>query len=843
MVTPLRADDLTSFILNVNYLAEEFKMKKYSIIILFLLLGNGFLAGQSRGVSLNPKISEPYPLISGKFSGKVIPESPDPLVGYKWEKTSADDDLEIYILHPKSISSDLPGKVQLGKGNGLPIKVNGSCNLMFDFGQENAGWMEFDSDDFDGEIEMSISEYNEPAVLNSGAQNPKKTLTPVKYGSTYRLELNDELYEGVRFGWIHIRSLSGPCTITDVRLVCQVKPTNYQGSFSCSNALLTRIWYTGAYTVKLNLQKDFFGAILMERSDRFSWTGDAYTSQAASMAAFGNYDFVRKNLFHTSTQSNSIASYPIYWVLSLIDYCNYTGDKATLNKLLENACQKLDTAYTHFDRSTGLAFNGWDERLGAGFENPDCIESQYVYRTLSIQAWKEFSQLMNWLGRSDLVNKYEQYVNEKLTQLRQTENRIGSFGIHAASNIVNAGVILPSEVDVLWRNSFSDRQQRLSYSPFNQFFIIQAMARMGKQEEALTTIDDCWGGQLRYGGTSFFEVYRPSWNEAIGRNGAPVNNQCGYTSLAHPWSAGITKWLSEEILGIKPATPGFATFNVKPNLTSGISWVKGAIPTLNGNIELSYNRKKGEMKLTVPTNTFANVGIPKTDNMIGNILVNGKRTTHQSEDKHFVYIGELHSGLYKIKFPSDKKIVTKPEEDFTYLYQPAKEDIITRGNWKSKYGRKGYILCNYDSISSHYKKLPDFIRDIHFRLNGDVHIFGVTDDPRALVSYRDNEVQRKIGAVVTKDPVPCLQTMTVDIQCKQNQPYQVALYMVDWEKEARRSAIEVFDLDNNVLLMPVQQVKDYQNGKYIVMNVDRSIRIRINHVRGSNASLSALFID
>jgi len=831
------------FTLNINTRVEKKTMKIYILATLFLLINSSLLLGQSKGLPLRSKIAEPYPYISGQFSGKEIHESPDPLVGYKWGSTAADDDLQIYLLHPKTISVDIPANVQFEKKNRLPVKVTGACNLMFDFGIENAGWMEFDSDDLDGEVEMSISEYNEPAILNAGAKNPKKTLTPIKYGSTYRLELNDELYEGVRFGWIHIRSLNKPFTITDARLVCQVKPTNYIGSFSCSNQMLTRMWYTGSYTVKLNLQKDFFGAILMERSDRFSWTGDAYPSQAASMVAFGNYDFVRKNLFHTSTQSNNISSYPIYWVLSLIDYCNYTGDKATLNELLENSCQKLDTAYKHYDRSVGLGFNGWDERLGAGFENPDCAESQFVYRTLSIQAWKEFSQLMSWLGRSDLKKKYEQYANEKMAQWRLSENWPGSFGIHAASNIVNAGVPVPWEEEALWKNSFSDRQQRLSYSPFNQFFIIQAMARMGKQEEALKTIDDCWGGQLRYGGTTFFEVYRPSWSEALGSNGAPINNQCGYTSLAHPWSAGITNWLSEEVLGIKPTTPGFATFTIKPKLTSGVYWVKGAVPTLKGNIEISCNLRNGKMEVTVPNNTLANIGIPKAGEMIGNILVTGKITARMAEDSNFVYIGELPAGQYNIKFQPIREVFTATKEEFSYLYQKATEDSVTYGNWKGNYGSKGYVLCNYDSITIHSKKIPDFIEKIDFRLNADIQLSSATNDPRALISYRDGETHRKIGVVVTKDPAPCLQTMTIDIQCKQKQSYQLALYMVDWEKEARRSAIEIFDLNNKALLMPVKLVTDYQNGKYIVIDADRSIRIRINQVRGSNASLSALFID
>lgn len=818
-------------------------MKHYCLIILFMSLETTMSQGQNHGLSSISKIPEPYSVISGKFSGNHIPESPDPLVGYKWEKTSAADDLEIYILHPQSISSDLPVNVQLDKGNTLPIRVHGTCNLMFDFGRENAGWMEFDSDDFDGKVEMSISEYNEPAVFNSGAQNPKKTLAPIKYGSTYRLELNDKLYEGIRFGWIHIRSLNKPCTIQDVRLVCQVKPTNYLGSFSCSNAMLTRIWYTGAYTVKLNFQKDFFGAILMERSDRFSWTGDAYPAQAASMVAFGNFDFVRENLIQTSTKSNSIASYPVYWVLSLVDYCNYTGDKATLNALLSNASLILDSAYAHFDRPPGLVFNGWDERLGAGFENPDCAESQYVYQTLSIQAWEKFSQLMKWLGRNDIAKKYDQFVDEKMNQMRQVENWYNSFGVDAASNIMNAGVIQPSEREGIWKNAFSDRQQRLSYSPFNQFFIIQAMAMMGKHEEALTTIDDCWGGQLRYGGTSFFEVYRPSWNGAVGRNGAPVNNQCGYTSLAHPWSAGITKWLSEEVLGITPTTPGFATFSVKPRITTEIGWVKGTVPTLHGIIELLCNTESGKMMLTVPDKTIAIVAIPKKGKTISNIKVNGESITSEKEDNDFVYIGEWPAGQYNIKFQSDKKVNIVLKEEFSYLYKPATEDIVTQGNWKGKYGSKGFVFCNYDSIKGHCKKLPDFIGKVDFRLNGDVHLLNTNDDPRALMPDQDDGAQRRIGAIITQDPNPCLQTMTVDVSCKKNQTYQIALYMVDWEKEARRSAIEVFDLNNKALLMPVKLVKEYQNGKYIVFNVDRSIRIRINQVRGSNASLSALFID
>ena len=239
-------------------------------------------------------IEAPYSPVNGSFTGKQVPHSPDPLVAFRWNNPEWTDSLQVYVLAPVSVEADKSENVSVVDAANL--RVDGPCELMFDFGRVSAAWFEFESADLDGEVEMSISEFNEPAVFNVGSQHPRKTASPVRHGNTWRLELNDQLYEGVRFAWIHIHSLNKPARISSVRLVCQVKPVNYEGSFACSDTLLSRIWYTGAYTVKLNLLQNYFGAILMERSDRHSWTGDAHTSQAASMVAFGNYDFVKQNL-------------------------------------------------------------------------------------------------------------------------------------------------------------------------------------------------------------------------------------------------------------------------------------------------------------------------------------------------------------------------------------------------------------------------------------------------------------------------------------------------------------------------------------------------------------------
>lgn len=501
------------------------------------------------------QIPEPYPVLTATPSGEAVPESPDPLVRYRWTKVSPDDGLEIYTVYPRQATASNPEAADLGDPR--RITVSDACDLMFDFGQVNAGWLEFDCDTPDVAFEASISEFNEPAVFNAGSEHPVKTAVPARYGNSFRLELNRELYEGVRFGWIHVRSLRKPAVIRNVRLVCQTKPVNYEGWFDCNDPQLTRIWYTGAYTVRLNLLKDYFGAILMERSDRHSWTGDAYTAQAAALAG------LRQLPVHPQEPALHLdAGQRHRQLLALLGaepagLLQLYGDAETLALLTENACRKLDTAYDHYDTLPRLWFYGWDERLGAGFEAPDFREPQTAYRMLAIGTWRQFAAAMRQAGNRELAGKYERYADEKTEALRRDPRWYEGLGLFAATDAANAGFATPAEREALLARNFSDRLQRVSYSPFNQYFVLQALASLGAYDRALHTVDDCWGGQLRYGATTFFEVFRPSWNDCkLSDNDAPVNNQCGYTSLTHPWSARCHQVAERGGAGHKTPAPG-----------------------------------------------------------------------------------------------------------------------------------------------------------------------------------------------------------------------------------------------------------------------------------------------
>ena len=804
------------------------------------------------------EIEEPYSLLSGgSFSGPNVAESPDPLITYRWETPAASDDLQIYVLKPISFSTKTPNSFQnldSLMGDSTYVTVNGTGSIRLDFGITSAAWLEFQSEDFSGSVEMSISEYNEPAIVSSGAKNRIKTLAPKQYGNFFRLELNDQLYEGVRFGWIHIRTFSAPWHITNVRLVCQTKPANYNGSFSCSNSKLTQIWYVGAYTVKLNLLKDYIGAILMERGDRRSWTGDAYPAQAASMVAFANYDFVKMNIERTADVDNNIKSYSLYWILSLVDYYKYSGDQRFLEDNILHAQEKLDTANSLYGTNPSLGFYGWDERLGAGLENPDTEECQNAYKMLFIRACREFAWALDQIGREETRDYFTSIADEKIEETRSDNLWHANFGVHASADALNAGFLRVDEQQTLFEREFADPNNRISYSPFNQYFIIQALANINRHNEAISTINTVWGGQIDLGGTSFFEVYRPGWNLVLEKNGPVPNNQCGYTSLTHPWSSGVTKWLSEEVLGIKPTTPGFSTYDVLPHLGSSLTSVAGKVLSPYGEISASFDVSTGICTLSSPPGTLGRIGIPKAGKIIDAITINGELAWSEnsyavsaygdiSEDENFVYINSIESGEYDII--ASYRGTTPPFSEIAAPY-PAEFlgiDSTTSGNWGERYGKDGYVLCSYNTPGNDIQELPPYVSFIEYQKNWAAQWAVDSNDYRALSPNHTNSYPRNAGCIYTGDPLPTYQTMTVDIGISQYRNFQVALYFVDWDHQDRSAAVELFDYSSKKLIQPVQIISDFRGGKYLIYEYNKSVRFRINQVRGINAVLSGIFFD
>jgi hypothetical protein len=731
-------------------------------------------------------IGQPYEYIKAKPGGTCYPEYPDQLANYRWVNPTADDELEIFIVEPAVISGD--GDFILAD----EILVRSAGTISIDFGCEFAGWLEVDIPDLKGKITLGISEYNEPAVVNEGPESPLKMKEPVRYGNTYRLELNEELYEGVRFGFIHIAEYEGPFTISKVRLVCQTKPVNYNGSFCCDNALLNRVWYCGAYGIRTNLKKDYFSAILMDRGDRFSWTGDAHPAQDGALTAFGNYDFIYHNLVFTSTRGNGIPVYELYWIFSTINYYRYTGDYKGIEKLARSILTRLDEAIENCGREIDLKFFGWDERLGSGFENVNTAANRNSYKFLAIRAINACTNYFSGLIPPGYSRIADQWIKEL---------DFSDLTLHSACDAINAGLLPDEMIEGIYERYLTDRVNRLSYSPFNEYFILQAMARINRHADATDCILDMFGGQVEYGGTTFFETYRPCWNDELGRLDAPVNNQAGYTSLNHPWGCGVIHFMNEEILGIKPKTPGFREFDIFPHPGGRLEYLKGETPTPFGTIFAEFDPLNGVCRIKIPAGTVGTISIPKF----------GKEVSadfhFKSQDKDYIHLEPLGEGEYEFRLIYRGSVEKYCQKEYSYRAEYLGENI------RASYGRNGFYLNKLNC------SLPDFVEKI----------------------VPNKEVLRERGVLTTNDYIACFQTFTMDIYLRK--ACMVTLHFVDDDRQGRRQAVEMFDLETLELIAPLKVIRDFSEGKYLSFYYNKPLRFRINQIRGVNAVLNGIYFD
>ena len=785
--------------------------------------------------------------------------SPDPLVNVRWKTISESDKLELYELYPVTVSTDAPASFENLKsltGASPSVKVLGAGDIMIDFGVESAAWIELDSPDLNGDIEMSISEYNEPGIVNCCVDYPAKTAKPVKYGNTYRLELNKELHEGVRFGWIHIRRFDKPFTITCVRKVAQTKPVNYDGSFECDNDMLNCVWYTGAYSVRVNMLYDYISPILMDRGDRYSWAGDAHLIQAAALVAFGNYPHVRQNLLLNSDKAQGINSYDLLWIKSAIDYYYHTGEAELFREHIKQISEKLDygnAVLADCDENGvpmygNLFYIGWDERLGAGFEYSCNPMNVLNYRFVWFETLRMAVEAFRVAGENGLADKYETMMRERFAQFEQNNPEfLDKLDIHAAAQAINTGLLTNEQEQQLLDRYYSDRLHRVSFSPFNGYFILESMARAGEYAKALETIDDCWGSMVRYGGTTYFEVFHPSWADATPQNGAVPNCQSGYTSLCHPWGSGVTRWITDEILGIRPLTPAYRQAIVKPNPVN-LSRLKGSVPTPSGIIAADFDFEKGKAIISVPEDVTVKFGYPKRGQEIVSIKESGRTIWQKGDaaDDTHIYIDGVGAGSHSYTVEVAGKFIPSAEAaPISYTVIAGEPEALSWDEGYAKYGADGVVLFQ---PGKDIEVLPAYIESVAVCVNNKNLPWNV---PKVLsgktISYKNaagETVSAELGLLVTRNPDACFQTFTVDVSKKEGGDYLLTLYVADSElADKRREGFELFDLNTLELLSPLRVVDDFKEGKFISYRVDRNVRLRLYHIRGEQAVLSALLFS
>ncbi|WP_111977610.1 family 78 glycoside hydrolase catalytic domain [Algibacillus agarilyticus] len=119
-----------------------------------------------------------------------------------------------------------------------------------------------------------------------------------------------------------------------------------------------------------------------------------------------------------------------------------------------------------------------------------------------------------------------------------------------------------------------------------------------------------WFYSINNGATTTWERWN-SYSITEGYNKANMN------SLNHYAYGAVAQWFYNGMLGVQSLEPGFKTFKLEPQFTSRLNDISGRIPTINGDIDVSWsiNNDKLAMTLIVPNNSRATLHLPTVTNL------------------------------------------------------------------------------------------------------------------------------------------------------------------------------------------------------------------------------------
>ncbi|MGN0833096.1 MAG: MGH1-like glycoside hydrolase domain-containing protein [Kiritimatiellia bacterium] len=418
-------------------------------------------------------------------------------------------------------------------------------------------------------------------------------------------EYRREIAHGFRY--VHVIPVAGDVTVGSVTMDYEWKDVPVRGSFRCNDEELNRIWDVSVHTLELTCREVFVEGV---KRDHWVWSGDAVQSFLMNYYVFGDYDGCRDTLWAVrgkdpvKTHLNGIMDYTFYWFDAVERYRLYSGDRniarqayPRMRSLLEFALGRLDEAGRPADRKGDWMFIDWAPKRLPNYGGVTSFEQMLLVRALEATAGMAdevgaAADAAAYRARAKTLRAeiVPRYWNAEKGGLMHMIYRDGTTDptITRYPNIFGLfyGYFDAAQRESVVRNVLLNDEVMPIQTPYMRFYELESLCALGRQAEVLKAIKAYWGGMLRLGATSFWELYNPA--ESGAAHYAMYGRRFG-KSLCHAWGASPAYLLGKYYLGVVPTSPGFGTYAVKPNL-GGLEWIEGDVPTPWGRIHVRADR-------------------------------------------------------------------------------------------------------------------------------------------------------------------------------------------------------------------------------------------------------------
>lgn len=301
------------------------------------------------------------------------------------------------------------------------------------------------------------------------------------------------------------------------------------------------------------------------KRDRRLWMGDLRMQALANYQTYRNNDLVKACLYlfaGTTMERDRVGAclfldpeievddtrmfdYSLFFIATLRDYLNATGDEQTARELWPLALHQLELAQADLDERgivrdsdvLGWCFVDWNLALNkqAG------AQGIYLY------CEQAAIELAKALGEAETAERLRADAETKKAAARahlwDAEQRLFASGaqrqISWASQVwlVLGGAVSGAEAADLLEQVETCPAALTMVTPYMVHNYVDALLLVGQKEKALRVLKEYWGGMVAQGADTFWELYNPADPNESPYGGTIVNSYC------HAWSCAPAYFL------------------------------------------------------------------------------------------------------------------------------------------------------------------------------------------------------------------------------------------------------------------------------------------------------------
>ena len=437
--------------------------------------------------------------------------------------------------------------------------------------------------------------------------------------TTYKTKEGEQEFEAL--GWFNGEHITYkiPKGVTVVSLM--YRETGYDssfcGDFRCDDEFLNSLWQKSLRTLYVTMRDSFMDCPDRERAQ---WWGDVTSEMIMTMYSMDSNSYllyqkgVTAMLSHVDESKVLQTVVPIsgdYFelpvqqlagIVGFLTYYEYTGDKAFLEKVYDASLDYLKLWEIGENNLVVHRSGSWDWPDWGKKADMTAIENAWVYYALS--ATEEMAKILGKGEDISFITERKETVSKGYKAL-WTDDGYKSDDAKKPDDRANALAVLSGlaekeQYDVITNVLTSTKNS----SPYMEYYVLEALCKMGKHEEARDRIKDRYEDMMSEDYSTLWEFW-DSWRG----------------TKNHAWSGGPLVIMSKHFAGITPLEAGYEKVKIDPQYSLSES-MNCTVPSVKGLITLDYKKDTDGyiINLNLPQNMKADLYVP--DNAV--VTVNGK---------------------------------------------------------------------------------------------------------------------------------------------------------------------------------------------------------------------------